>query len=83
MAPTENDEIVDTKEMDGGVMTDSEGNICINLLQQDLIGIRHRYADGTVDLWVRPAAGGDARIVVPRYNPDTEQAKCRHCGEVL
>lgn len=83
MVPTANDEIVDTKEIDSGVMTDSEGNILVNLLQQDLIGIRHRYGDGTVDLWIRPIAGGEARLVIPRYDPATAYAKCRHCGEVL
>jgi len=76
-------EILDTREFEAVVVTNEEGRIILNGPQQDLIIVRNRYVDHTVDIWSRPAQGGELTLVLPRYNPEETGPSCRHCGEKL
>lgn len=78
------DRPVRSRELDVGIITDAEGRIIANGMQQDLVFLRNTYADGTVDIWSRPRSGRSAyRLLIPRYDPEKSHPKCRHCGEEL
>jgi hypothetical protein len=75
---------VKTKELDCAVIVNAEGQIIANGPQQDLTFQRNTYADGTVDIWKREnRPGSEYRLLIPRYDPYTQNPKCRHCGKEL
>lgn len=75
--------VVSEKVYENAILQNADGMIVANLPQQDMLGIRKCYDDGTVEWWVKPYEGGSARLIIPRYDPQTQQPRCRHCGEEL
>lgn len=77
------DEPVSVREFDSGILTNRDGEVILNTMQQDLIGIRKVFADGTVEFWARPARGGEPRLIIERFSFKDGEPKCRHCGKAL